>query len=99
MCGIVGILGPVQTLPDVKGSLRKMMDVMAHRGPDDEGSYIDSGAALGFRRLSIIDLQSGNQPIFNEDKSCVIVFNGEIYNYMELRKGLLERGHLFQTNT
>src|SRR5207253_97958 len=74
-----------------------MCGVMAHRGPDDEGVYIGDGVAIGMRRLSIIDLSNGDQPISNEDGTIWIVFNGEIYNYQELRRDLQKRGHTFRT--
>ena len=76
-----------------------MADLIAHRGPDSEGYYTDKNIALGFRRLSIIDLKSGSQPIYNEDKSKVIIFNGEIYNFESLREELIEKGHEFSTKT
>ena len=75
-----------------------MNDVIVHRGPDDEGFYITSSVGLAMRRLSIIDLQTGRQPIHNEDKSVQVVFNGEIYNFQELRKTLEEAGHHFYTH-
>ena len=97
MCGIVGFTNDIDNSNAV---LSKMMDRIRHRGPDAEGKYIDDGIALGHRRLSIIDVSSqGDQPIFNEDKSMVIVFNGEIYNYSEIRKELVGAGHVFRTNT
>ena len=99
MCGICGIVsidgGPV----DGEHTVRSMMQALVHRGPDDEGIYVGDRAVLGHRRLSIIDLESGHQPISNEDGSVWIVFNGEIYNYRELRADLLARGHVFRTNT
>ena len=76
-----------------------MCDEIRHRGPDDEGFYVDGGCAIGMRRLSIIDLSTGHQPIANEDRSVWIVFNGEIYSYRELRDDLERRGHRFQTHT
>ncbi len=79
--------------------LKDMMDSIAHRGPDSEGMYTDDDIALGFRRLSIIDLEAGSQPIFNEDNSLVLVFNGEIYNYQDLRKELIKEGHTFKTHS
>src|SRR3989338_7578120 len=94
MCGICGVLG----LEDKK-LIRRMADVMQHRGPDDSGFYIDKNIMLGHRRLSIIDLKTGKQPIFNEDKSIVIVYNGEIYNFKELREELEKKGHRFYTNS
>jgi asparagine synthase (glutamine-hydrolysing) len=79
--------------------LKRMTDVLIHRGPDDEGFFTDAAVGLGFRRLSIIDVAGGHQPILNEDGSCAIVFNGEIYNYLELKPALLSKGHTFKTNT
>lgn len=79
--------------------VKQMADTIAHRGPDDEGYYVSGQVGLGFRRLSIIDLATGHQPISNEDGSVWIVFNGEIYNYQELRKSLLAKGHQFTTRT
>ena len=76
-----------------------MADTMYHRGPDDEGYFLSGSIGLGFRRLSIIDLASGHQPLSNEDGSVWIVFNGEIYNYEELREYLLGHGHVFRTRT
>ena len=97
MCGIVGFTNNIDNSNDV---LEKMMDRIKHRGPDAEGKYIDEDIALGHRRLSIIDVSStGDQPIFNEDSSLVIVFNGEIYNYKDIRKELVAAGHTFRTNT
>jgi asparagine synthase (glutamine-hydrolysing) len=96
MCGIAGIIYRERERPAVVESLvRRMCSALQHRGPDDEGLYVQPGAGLGMRRLSIIDLSGGRQPIFNEDASKVIVFNGEIYNYRELRAGLIQRGHTF----
>lgn len=97
MCGIVGF---TNTIDNAETVLEEMMDRIRHRGPDAEGKYIDNSVALGHRRLSIIDVSSqGDQPIFNEDGSCVIVFNGEIYNYQSLRQKLTAAGHVFKTNT
>ena len=81
------------------GVLEKMMDRIAHRGPDSAGKFVDEDIALGFRRLSIIDLAEGNQPMFNEDKSLVLVFNGEIYNFKILRAELEKKGHIFSNNS
>ena len=75
-----------------------MMDAIAHRGPDGEGSYFGSSVALGHRRLSLLDLSSGGQPMFNEDNTIVVIFNGEIYNFQELRSELVELGHRFSTD-
>ena len=79
--------------------VKAMADTIRHRGPDDEGYYVSGPVALGFRRLSIIDLHTGHQPMSNEDGSIWIVFNGEIYNYQDLRTFLLEKGHVFKTRT
>src|SRR3989454_6861549 len=95
MCGIVGIVHSDPARPVPPAMVRRMCEAIRHRGPDDEGVYVDRAVGLGMRRLSIIDLAGGRQPIFNEDRSKVIVFNGEIYNYRELRRELLRRGHTF----
>ncbi len=96
MCGFTGFTNYIQ---DDGTILEKMMDRIVHRGPDSSGKYVDSDIALGFRRLSIIDLAEGDQPMFNEDKSLVLVFNGEIYNYKDLRAELIEAGHIFANNS
>lgn len=97
MCGIVGFTNNINNSDEVLG---QMMDRIKHRGPDAYGKYIDEDIALGHRRLSIIDVSSsGDQPIFNEDGSLVIIFNGEIYNYKTIRETLIEKGHKFRTNT
>ena len=96
MCGFVGYINKEKNKKD---NIKKMADLIAHRGPDSEGYYTDENIALGFRRLSIIDLNGGSQPIYNSDKTKVIVFNGEIYNYQELRKQLTKKGYKFQTKT
>ena len=98
MCGITGFIDKTPKNKKEK-IINKMMDRIIHRGPDSSGTYIDDEVALGFRRLSIIDLKGGDQPIYNEDKSLVITFNGEIYNFKELRKELEKKGHKFKTNT
>ena len=98
MCGIAGIVRwDGQPVPEE--DIRAMCGVMAHRGPDDEGVYIGPGVAIGMRRLSIIDLSNGFQPLSNEDGTVWIVFNGEIYNYQELRRDLQRRGHVFRTES
>jgi asparagine synthase (glutamine-hydrolysing) len=94
MCGITGVYQNGGE-PVAHETLAAMMGVIGHRGPDDEGSYIEDGIGLGMRRLSIIDLEGGKQPIANEDGSVITVFNGEIYNYRELRSELSGRGHKF----
>ena len=99
MCGIAGIVHRDGRRPVSFASVRDMCAALAHRGPDDEGIHVAGGVGLGMRRLSIIDLAGGHQPIFNEDGSKVIVFNGEIYNYRELRRDLVARGHQFSTHS
>ena len=99
MCGIAGI---VQTDPDGvvnHATIHQMCEAIVHRGPDDEGIFVKAGVGLGMRRLSIIDLAGGHQPVFNEDKTVWIVFNGEIYNFPELRSQLERGGHRFSTHT
>lgn len=96
MCGFVGFTGHLVGGDEI---LKNMMDTIIHRGPDSAGTHIDSDVSLGFRRLSIIDLDSGTQPMYNETNDIVIVFNGEIYNYQELRKDLIEKGHVFRNNS
>src|ERR1700737_2690272 len=98
MCGIAGIIS-LDGRPVAREDIQAMCASIAHRGPDDEGFFVGPGAALGMRRLSIIDLDSGHQPLSNEDRSVWVVFNGEIYNFQLLRKRLEERGHRFATNT
>ncbi|HZJ32016.1 MAG TPA: asparagine synthase (glutamine-hydrolyzing) [Vicinamibacterales bacterium] len=98
MCGIAGIVR-WDGAPVPEHEIRDMCSAIVHRGPDDEGVYLGDGVALGMRRLSIIDLEGGRQPISNEDGSVWIVFNGEIYNYRELRRDLEQRGHLFKTDS
>ena len=96
MCGFVGF---VDKTKDKDKTIKKMADLIKHRGPDSDGYYTDDDIALGFRRLSIIDLESGNQPIYNEEKDKLIFFNGEIYNFKYLREDLIAKGHKFYTNT
>ena len=96
MCGIAGIVR-WDGRPVLESEVRAMCAAMVHRGPDDEGIYVGDGVALGMRRLSIIDLDSGHQPVSNEDGSVWVVFNGEIYNYRELRRALQGRGHTLGT--
>ena len=96
MCGFAGFTGYLENGKDV---LTNMMNKIIHRGPDSAGQYIDDKAYMGFRRLSIIDLDNGSQPMFNENKKIVITFNGEIYNYQDLRKELIEKGHIFANNS
>ena len=96
MCGIVGFIDKSK---DKKKIIKDMADLIIHRGPDSDGYYVDDNIALGFRRLSIIDLGTGSQPIFNEEKDKVIIFNGEIYNYQIIKEDLLDKGHKFTTKT
>ena len=99
MCGIAGIVD--RSEPDPGGALGRMLARIAHRGPDGEGTHISKpdGLAIGMRRLSIIDLEGGAQPIWNEDRTIAVVFNGEIYNYLELRAELEAKGHRFRTHS
>ncbi len=96
MCGIAGVLNRGN---DGARLVRAMTDCIIHRGPDDEGHYVDDTVAMGMRRLSIIDIEGGKQPITSEDQNFVIIFNGEIYNYRALREDLLTRGYVFKTDT
>lgn len=96
MCGLVGFFGEVIDRDEV---IKTMTDRITHRGPDSCGIYTDDSISMGFRRLSIIDLNQGDQPIYNEDKSLVLMFNGEIYNYQQLREILVAEGHRFYTKT
>lgn len=96
MCGFCGFVGEQQEKEEI---LKKMMDKIIYRGPDSSGIYTDTDVGLGFRRLSIIDLSDGTQPIYNEDKTKVILFNGEIYNYQEIKEELINKGHTFYTKT
>ena len=97
MCGIAGVLDP--KTQDAEITIADMVSSIVHRGPDDDGFFIDNTVALGMRRLSIIDLSTGKQPISSADGKSVIFFNGEIYNYKELREELLSRGFVFKTHT
>ena len=94
MCGFCGFTGQIA---DREQYLKQMTEVIIHRGPDSDGYFTDEVLSLGFRRLSIIDVEGAPQPLFNEDKSLVLMFNGEIYNYQDLRKELIELGHTFAT--
>lgn len=98
MCGIAGFINmdKSQAEPSI---LKNMLGKIAHRGPDSEGSIIEGNVAIGMRRLNVIDIESGDQPIFNEKKDIAIVFNGEIYNFLELREELIHKGHSFTTNS
>ena len=98
MCGIAGIMGPAGARVDAD-ELHRMCQTLVHRGPDDEGTYLHGSAGLGMRRLSIIDVSGGHQPIHNEDKTIWVVCNGEIYNFAALRRELEQRGHTFYTHS
>jgi asparagine synthase (glutamine-hydrolysing) len=98
MCGIAGIMNYEQMVPDPL-VLKRMTDIIEHRGPNDSGFWSEEGIGLGFRRLSIIDIKEGHQPLSNEDDSIWIIFNGEIYNYKALRELLIGKGHRFKTHT
>ncbi|RDC44229.1 hypothetical protein [Adlercreutzia sp.] len=97
MCGSVGFIDENDQTYDHRATIVAMANAIAHRGPDSEGYFSDGRAALGFRRLAIIDLAGANQPLYNENRSLVLVFNGEIYNYQELRRQLIAAGHTFST--
>ena len=96
MCGIAGLITKREDKQDL---IKKMSERIKHRGPDGEGYFIDGDIALAHRRLSIIDLSTGNQPMFNEDETIVTVYNGEIYNYLELKQELISKGHVFNTSS
>src|SRR5437763_10653825 len=98
MCGIAGIAGSMRRRADA-GVLASMNSQLQHRGPDGEGYHWDEEVGLGMRRLAIIDIAGGDQPIFNEDGSVCVVYNGEIYNFLELREELEGRGHRFVTHS
>src|SRR5512147_2049519 len=98
MCGICGIMN-LDAEPIIRETLSRMKQAMLHRGPDGEGEFVDREVGLGHPRLSIIDVGGGAQPIGNEDGSLQIVFNGEIYNFIELRKELEMAGHIFKTRS
>ena len=97
MCGFVGYVNAENNNAENQRIIKAMADRIIHRGPDQDDYYVDGDVSLGFRRLSIIDLEGGSQPITNEDGTKVIVFNGEIYNYQEIREELLKKGHIFKT--
>src|SRR5450432_605387 len=104
MCGIAGFIdlwdsSAVRPREDRARILQNMCDVIRHRGPDDDGTMLKDGVALGMRRLAIIDLAGGHQPISGEDASATVVFNGEIYNFLELHPQLEARGHTFRTRS
>ncbi len=99
MCGICGVVDLTGTVGEDQATIRRMCELLAHRGPDDEGTYSDGAATLGMRRLSIIDLATGKQPISNEAGTLHLICNGEIYNYREIRRDLERLGHVFKTNS
>ncbi len=99
MCGFVGYVNVKKDVEENRKIIKAMADRIIHRGPDQDDYYVDSDVSLGFRRLSIIDLDGGSQPITNADDTMVLVFNGEIYNYQELRAELMEKGYAFKTKT
>src|SRR5882672_1862029 len=99
MCGIAGIVAVDQLDQDAPSRAMRMRDIITHRGPDEAGLHCDAQAALAHRRLSIVDLSTGQQPMANEDGSIWVVFNGEIYNHAEPRRDLLARGHQYRTKS
>ena len=99
MCGFVGYVNQTENTTENEKIIKAMADRLVHRGPDQDDYYVDGDVSLGFRRLSIIDLDGGSQPILNEDGTKVLIFNGEIYNYQPLREELLAAGHSFKTET
>lgn len=99
MCGITGKIYFDKLKNVSEKELKQMSDTLYHRGPDDEGFYINKNVGLGFRRLSIIDLNTGHQPLSNEDGSVWIIFNGEIYNFKELQENLIKQGHIFRSKS
>src|ERR1043166_5918785 len=100
MCGIAGFISNTSDRYEERYALLDTMcRVITHRGPDEQGMAIEGPAAFGMRRLSIIDLATGQQPIYNTDRTKLIVFNGEIYNYLELKRDLESRGYTFRTNS
>ena len=99
MCGITGIVDLAGRRPIEESVLRAMNGRIQHRGPDGDGFHFEPGVGLGHRRLSIIDLEGGKQPLYNEDHSVVVTFNGEIFNFKEIEADLLKRGHTFRTRS
>jgi len=99
MCGIYGQYNFTSDKPIVQQELREATRTLTHRGPDDEGYYVERGLGLGFRRLSIIDLSGGHQPMSDADETVWVIFNGEIYNFIELRAELQAKGHVFRTRS
>lgn len=99
MCGICGIVNKDTQRVIHPETIKKMTSLVSHRGPDDEGFFIHKNIGMGMRRLGIIDIPGGHQPIHNEDSSVQLVFNGEIYNFKELREQLIQKGHIFLTRS
>ena len=99
MCGISGFFHFQKDIPAEADVIKRMTDVISHRGPDGDGFYVKQNIALGHRRLAIIDLSTGHQPMYSDDKKIVLVFNGEIYNYIELREELILLGNKFTTTS
>ena len=102
MCGIAGWVNLEVNKPSQdrgEDVLHSMCERITHRGPDSEGLWLDEGVALGMRRLSVIDLHTGDQPVFSEDRSIIVIMNGELYNYREIRSDLERLGHKFETQT
>src|SRR6476469_6632681 len=99
MCGICGTLNFDRHEPVEPTLIRRMTDIVSHRGPDGRGEFIDGRVAFGHRRLSIIDIEGGPQPMCNEDGTVWVTFNGEIYNFGDLRADLISRGHAFKSRT
>ena len=99
MCGIAGIIDPAMSSAEIRRTLQRMADAIWHRGPDEGGYFVRDGVGLAIRRLSIIDVAGGHQPVGNEDGQVQVVLNGEIYNYLDLRSELTRRGHIFRTSS
>src|SRR5882762_5600497 len=99
MCGIAGVLSPALIDEDIRSAVVRMNNAMGHRGPDDEGYFFDSNVALAMRRLSIIDVAGGHQPICGAGDDTVVICNGEIYNFVELKRVLAKQGYAFRTNS
>src|SRR5688572_1980462 len=99
MCGIAGFAAIEGLPPDAPARASAMRDVLTHRGPDEAGLYCDTHAALGHRRLSIVDLSTGQQPMANADRTIWVVFNGEIYNHADVRRELQSHGHRYRTRS
>ena len=99
MCGICGIFSFNDNGVDKREIINEMTTLMVHRGPDDDGYYFSDEIGLGIRRLAIIDIEGGHQPILSEDGRYVVILNGEIYNYIELRQMLIRKGHIFKTDS